>query len=109
MEFIYGAHAHATLLLTLFFSKHYLHYFAENLPRKTIFIKQLMGTDVHIVVDGHKSDELNNAVKSAYKEGIRLNGVFSDRRQKVNYRNSPGVHILVSLFSIARIAQHPFI
>ena len=46
--------------------------------QKTHFLVQLMGTDVRIVVDAPQSDELKNAVKSAYKEGIRLNGVFSD-------------------------------
>ena len=51
---------------------------AEEENRRFQFSKRLMGTDVQITIDALEDDNPEPAVEAAFKEGKRLNKIFSD-------------------------------
>ena len=51
---------------------------AEDVIRRFQFSERLMGTDVQITIDALDNDNPELAVRAAFKEGNRLNKIFSD-------------------------------
>ena len=51
---------------------------AEDVVRRFQFSERLMGTDVQITIDALDSDNPELAARAAFKEGNRLNKIFSD-------------------------------
>ncbi|MEL0098782.1 MAG: FAD:protein FMN transferase, partial [Opitutae bacterium] len=51
---------------------------ANKIDARAEFSQRLMGIEVRMLVDAPASAELNNSVSMAFKEGNRLNLIFSD-------------------------------
>ena len=68
---LYFAVCTAFLAITHFLS-------AEDVVRRFQFSERLMGTDVQITIDALDNDNPELAARAAFKEGNRLNKIFSD-------------------------------
>jgi thiamine biosynthesis lipoprotein len=82
-------------------------------PEIATFSKTLMGAEVLILVDAEDSNALEEAVRSTYQEGERLNMIFSDYEansevSKLSQSSGSGNALLLSpeLFELLKYAQN---